>query len=72
MLLPPEPRRLLKYKSAAFSQFPIPLAEVLMNRAVAKVCNGRRNRFGEATNWIIYLWTMERWIMVLSMQNSST
>lgn len=72
VLLPPEPRRLLKYKSTAFSQFPIPLAEVLMNRAVAKECNGRRNRFGEATNWIIYLWTMVKWIMMLSMQNPST
>lgn len=71
VLLPPEPRRLLKYKSTAFSQFPIPLEEVLMNRAVAKECNGRRNRFAEATNWIIYLWTMAKRIMMLSMQNSS-
>lgn len=72
VLLPPEPSRLLKYESAAFPQFPVPRAEVLMNRAVAKERNGRRNRFGEATNWITYLWTMERGIMMLSMQNSST
>lgn len=61
---PPEPTRLLKYESAAFSQLPIPWAEALMSGAVAKERHGRRNGFGEAADWPTYLWTMAMGIVM--------
>lgn len=62
-LLPPEPTRLLKYESAVFPQFPMPLAEVLMNRqgpksAVGEETDLRKPQTGWSTSgqWWCELW----------------
>lgn len=72
VLEPPEPARPLKYKSAAFSRFLIPRAEVPTNRAAAKECRGTGNRFGGATHWLLFLWMVEKGIAMLSVQNAPT
>lgn len=64
VLLPPEPTRLLKYKSTAFFQSPLP------SRGANEQSSGQREpwetkqTWGD-TNWITYLWTVEKWIVRL-------